>query len=92
MTLAFFHAEELVSVLADPGVENKQKTYLERAIKRALPVWRQTVAYESMFSASSEKAKDKFRALQALVLKKHKQAFTDPGVHQQIFRQTQLLS
>lgn len=92
MTLAFFHAEELVGVLADPSIADKQSAYLKRAIKRTLPVWRQTVAYESMFSATNEKAKDKFKALQALVLKKHKQAYTDPLVHQQLFRQSQLLN
>lgn len=89
MTLAFGHASLLRKIFSTSDTDN-QRRYIKEATQWSLRAWRQTAAYESMFSAD-ESTKKKFHILQSLVLNKHKQAIDNADVHLQLFKQAQML-
>ncbi|TVZ41769.1 2-polyprenyl-6-methoxyphenol hydroxylase-like FAD-dependent oxidoreductase [Alteromonadaceae bacterium 2753L.S.0a.02] len=91
MALALEHARALADSLDLSNKNAWQQAYLKTALGYSLKAWRQTVAYESMFNIEDETKKNKFAALQALVLNKHKQAHHDADVHLQLFKQAQML-
>lgn len=92
MALALGHAYRLRETFSNDAVLDKQKHYINKITKFSQRTWRQTVAYESMFSSSNEMIRKKNHILQALVLNKHKQAKDCSEVHLQLFKQAQMLT
>ncbi len=92
MTLALGHADFLGASFTSNDLAVVQQEYIKKATQWSLRAWRQTVAYESMFtSGTDEKTRRKFKILESLVLSKHKQAISEHESHLQLFRQAQML-